>query len=273
MSITFKDLSNFLITSQSKTLSEASEKLDMSQPSLSLGIQKLEAELGYPLFIRSRSGIRLTPQGTKLVPEAKDALQILGKIKGDKASLKFRIGCHSSVGMFVLGDFLRIMHKEDPSLGFEVINGSSNEINRLVARGEIDFGIVMNPLQLQGLIVKDIGEDDVFVWESKNLYQKKLIYNSLMLQALSILSRWKDAPEETVEVQNLELTAHLVESGAGYGILPAQVVKAQKLNLKRVAGSPSFKDRLSLTCYPEMIKSAEGKMIFAALKRSFKPLG
>lgn len=54
MSITFKDLSNFLITSQSKTLSEASEKLNMSQPSLTLGIQKLEAELGYPLFIRSR---------------------------------------------------------------------------------------------------------------------------------------------------------------------------------------------------------------------------
>ena len=269
MSITFKDLSNFLITSQSKTLSEASEKLNMSQPSLTLGIQKLEAELGYPLFIRSRSGIKLTPQGAKLVPEATNALQILGNIKGEKLSLKFRIGCHPSVGMFVLGDFLRIMHKENPSLGFEIINASSNEINKMVASGEIDFGVVMNPLQIQGLIVKNIGEDDVHVWESKNRYQDKLIYDPGMLQARSIISRWKGAPSETVEVPNLELIAHLTESGAGYGILPSQVVKSQKLNLKKITNSPSFKDHLSLTCYPEMIKSKEGKMIFEALKRSF----
>lgn len=270
MSITFKDLSNFLVTSESKTLSEASEKLNISQPSLSLGIQKIEAELGYPLFIRSRGGIKLTPQGAKLIPDAKDVLQTLGRIKGEQKTLKFRIGCHPSVGMFVLGDFLRIMHKENAGLGFEVINASSNEINKMVARGEIDFGIVMNPLQIQGLIIKNIGEDDVYIWEAKNRYQDKLIYNPEMLQAHSIISRWKEAPSETVEVQNLELIAHLVESGAGYGILPSQVVKAQKLNLKRIQNSPSFKDHLSLTCYPEMIKSKEGKMIFETLKKSFK---
>jgi DNA-binding transcriptional LysR family regulator len=271
MSITFKDLENFLVTSNSRTLSEASEKLNMSQPSLSLGIQKIEAELGYPLFIRSREGVKLTPQGKNLLPEAQEALKLLGRIKGEKSALKFRIGCHPSVGMFVLGSFLKIMHKEDPSIGFEVINASSNEINKMVAQGAIDFGIVMNPLQIQGLIIKSIGEDDVYVWESKSRYQDKLIYNPQMLQAHSIISRWKGAPSESVEVQSLELISHLVESGAGFGILPSQVVKAQKLTLKRVTDSPTFKDHLSLTCYPEMIKSKEGKMIFEALKKSFRP--
>lgn len=269
MSITFKDLENFIITSESRTLSEASEKLNMSQPSLSLGIQKIESELGYPLFIRSRQGIKVTPQGKKLLPDALEAMSILGKIKGQKSALKFRIGCHPSVGMYVLGEFLKIMHHEDPSIGFEVINSSSNEINKMVASGGIDFGIVMNPLQIQGLIIKQIGTDDVFVWESKNRYQDKLIYNPQMLQAHSIISRWKGVPHETVEVQNLELISHLVESGAGFGILPGQVVKAQKLNLKKINNTPSFKDHLALTCYPEMIKSREGKIIFEALKKSF----
>lgn len=269
MSITFKDLENFIATCESKTLSEASEKLNMSQPSLSLGIQKIEQELGYPLFIRSRSGIKLTPQGKKILPDALEAISVLNKIKGEKTSLKFRIGCHPSVGMFVLGDFFKIMHKENPFISFEIINSSSNEINKMVADGSIDFGIVMNPLQIQGLIIKPIGTDEVYVWESKNRYQDKLIYNPQMLQAHSIISRWKQAPGEKVEVQNLELVAHLVASGAGYGILPGQVVKAQRLNLKKISTAPTFKDHLALTCYPEMIRSDEGKMIFEALKLSY----
>lgn len=270
MKITFKDLENFVTCAQSKTLSEASEKLDMAQPSLSLGIKKLETELGYPLFFRSKEGLKLTPRGKNLLPEAKETLLRLEKIKGKRSIVKFRIGCHPSVGMFVLGEFLKLMHKNSPEVDFEIINGSSHEVNKLVARGEVDFGIVMNPVSLQGLIIKSIGEDDVYVWESKNRYQNKLIYNPQMLQALSIISRWKGAPKQTIDVENLELCSHLTQSGAGFGILPSQVVKAQRLDLRRVPSTPAFKDQLTLVCYPEMIKTQEGKIIFEALKNSFK---
>lgn len=270
MSLTFKDLDNFIVTAESKTLSQAAERLDISQPTLSLAIQKIEKELGYPLFIRSRDGIKLTPHGKNLLPEAREAIGVLDKIKGRKNALKFRIGCHHSIGMFVLGSFLKIMHKEDPDIGFEIINGSSNDINKMVAQGGVDFGVVMNPLQIQGLIIKSIGEDNVYIYESKHRYQERLIYNPVMIQAHSILSRWKETPRERVEVQNLELIAHLTESGAGYGILPSQVVKAQKLNLSKLAGTPTFKDQLALVCYPEMLKTPQGKKIFEALKSSYR---
>ncbi|MFP5387545.1 MAG: LysR family transcriptional regulator [Bacteriovoracia bacterium] len=270
MKITFKDLQNFVACADSKTLSEASEKLGMAQPSLSLGIKKIETELGYPLFFRSKDGLKLTPQGKNLLPEAREVLVSLETIKGRKRTLKFRIGCHPSVGMFVLGEFLKLMNKASEEVDFEIVNNSSLEINKMVARGEIDFGVVMNPVSMQGLIIKSIGEDEVCVWESNKRYQNKLIYNPQMLQALSIVSRWKGAPQSSVDVQNLELIAHLTNSGAGYGILPSQVIKAQRLDLKKVPNTPVFKDHLTLVCYPEMIKSSEGKMIFEALKKSFR---
>lgn len=270
MSLTFKDLENFLMVANSKTLSEASEKLEMAQPSLSLGIKKIETELGVTLFIRSRDGIKLTPQGKNLLPLAENALGILGQIRGEKKTIRFRVGCHPSVGMFILGDFLKLMHKVAPRIDFEVKSGSSMEVNKMVALGDVDFGVVMNPMALQGLITRYIGEDDVHVWEAKSRYQDKLIYNPNMIQANSILSRWKASPSETIEVQNLELIANLVNSGAGVGILPSQVVKAQRYNLKVVPNTPSFKDKLALVCYPEMVKSEEGKLIFEALKNSFK---
>jgi DNA-binding transcriptional LysR family regulator len=270
MSLTFKDLQNFVTVAQSRTLSEASEKLEMAQPSLSLGIKKIETELGFALFVRGRDGIKLTPQGKSILPQAERALHLLGEIKGAPSYLRFRIGCHASVGMFILGDFLKQIHKTAPELDIEIVNASSHDINKMVAQGELDFGVVMNPLAIQGLITRFIGEDDVYVWESKNRYQDKLIFNPGMLQASSILSRWKGAPAGRIEVQNLELMASLVNSGAGMGIIPSQVVKAQRFQLKKVAGTPSFKDKLALVCYPEMIQSEQGKIIFEALKKSFK---
>lgn len=269
MSISFKDLENFTVCADSKTLSEAAEKLGMAQPSLSLGLKKLEAELSYPLFIRSREGLKLTPQGKVLLPEALEALRNLESIKGNKPRVKFKIGCHPSVGMFILGQFLKLMHQKRPDLDFEVVNASSHEVNKLVAQGNIDFGVVMNPISFQGLIIKSIGEDLVHVWESSRRYQDKLIYNPEMIQSLSIISRWKAAPKSTIDVENLELIANLINTGAGYGILPSQVVKAQKFNFKKVPKTPHFKDHLTLVCYPEMIRSSEGKVVFEALKQSF----
>lgn len=269
MSITFKDLQNFLTTAGSKTLSEASEKLDMAQPSLSLGIKKLEKDLGTTLFIRGRDGIKLTPQGKKILPQAEKALHLLAEIKGAPVELRFRIGCHPSVGIFILGDFLKRLHRENEKIKIEIINSSSHEINKLVSQGSIDFGIVMNPLPIQGLVTRFIGEDEVCVWESKSRYQEKLIFNPQMIQAASIISRWKIAPAERIEVPNLELIASLVASGAGHGVLPSQVVKSQRLGLRKVPGTPTFKDRLALVCYPEMLQTEQGKLVFEALKRSF----
>jgi DNA-binding transcriptional LysR family regulator len=269
MSLTFKDLQYFVAVAHSQTLSEASEKLEMAQPSLSLGIKKLETELNQVLFIRSRHGIKLTPLGKKLLPKAEKALSLMGDILGGEHNLRFKIGCHPSVGMYLLGNFLKFMNKDNPKIDFDVINNNSADTNRMVASGELDFGAVMNPLPIQGLVTRFIGEDDVHVWESKDRYQDKLIYNPALMQSRSIISRWKQAPSETIEVANLELIANMVASGAGYGILPAQVVKSQRMNLKIVSGTPTFKDKLAIVCYPEMLKTPEGKMIFENLKKSF----
>lgn len=270
MGITVRDLENFVAVAGARTLSEASEKLGMAQPSLSLGIKKLETELGIPLFVRGRDGIKITPQGRNVLPQAEQVVQLVQMIQGLRKNFHFKLGCHASVGMYLLGNFLKDMHVELPDGSFDVVNGSSHEINKLVARGELDFGAVINPLPIAGLVTKYIGEDEVQVWESKGRYSDKLIYNSHMIQANSIVSRWKGAPSETIDVDNLELIASLVHSGAGYGILPRQVVKAQRWDLKVVPNTPSFKDKIAVVCYPEMLRSKDGDKIFQALKRSFR---
>ncbi|MDK2125476.1 LysR family transcriptional regulator [Parachitinimonas caeni] len=272
MSVTFKDLEYFVAVAHSRTLSEASDKLGLAQPSLSLAIKKLENELKAPLFIRGRNGIQLTPQGRTLLPDAESAMHLLANMKGGKCKLRFSIGCHPSVGMFVLGRFLKAIHEGGHELDLTIINGSSAEINRRVALGEIDFGLVMNPFTIPGLITKHIGGDQVAVWRSPRQYRNSLIYNPDLLQSTSILSNWATPPRDQIEVTNLELIANLVDSGAGIGILPGQVVFAQRLNLERVPDTPVHHDRLALICYPEIIQSPQGKLIHQELKNSFIPV-
>ncbi|HXH30633.1 MAG TPA: LysR family transcriptional regulator [Bacteriovoracaceae bacterium] len=269
--ITFKDLENFVMVAKSRTLSEASEKLEMAQPSLSLGIKKFETEMQTVLFIRSRDGIKLTPEGKALLPQAEESLRLLEQMRGATAKLRFKIGCHASVGIYTLGHFLKQLHAKNPNIEIEIVSDSSHAINKKVSQGEVDFGVVMNPLSIQGLVTKFIGEDDVNVWESKHRYQEKLLYIPGMLQAHSIMGRWKQLPRDKIEVQNLELLTTLVDSGAGYGIIPGQVVKAMRYQLKKVAGAPSFKDKLAVVCYPELLKSSQGRLIFECLKGSFNP--
>ncbi len=270
MSITFRDLENFVAASEARTLSEAAEKLGMAQPSLSLALKKLEKEVGYPLFVRGRDGIRPTPAARNLLSHAREAIGHLEQIRGVPRPPRLRIGCHGSVGMFVLGNFFKDIHAQKIQAQFEIVNAPSHDVNKLVARGEVDFGLVMNPLPIPGLVTRQVGEDEVRVWESKDRYQDKLIFHPQMLQANSIIARWKKAPTETIEVGHLELAAHLVQSGAGMGILPGQVVAGQRLALKVVPNTPSFKDRLALVCYPEMLQSSVGKAVFETLKGAFR---
>lgn len=269
MSIKFKDLEYFVTVAHARTLSAASEKLGLAQPSLSLAIKKLESELKVSLFFRGRNGIQLTPQGRNLLPEAEAALHLLEKIMGGGPELRFSIGCHPSVGMFVLSSFLQAIHRAGHKVKLKIVNGSSVEINKRVALGEIDFGIVMNPLNIPGLITKLMGRDEVAVWQSPHRYRDSLIYHPDLLQSTSILSNWPEAPTDRIEVSNLELIASLVDSGAGMGILPTQVVRAQRFALEHVPDTPTHQDQLALICYPAVLQSPEGKIIYQELKASF----
>jgi len=70
-----KDLEYFIVTTQSSSISEAAEKLYIAQPSLTKAIQRLEREIGVPLFDRRRDGVVLTDAGQKILPQARQMVE------------------------------------------------------------------------------------------------------------------------------------------------------------------------------------------------------
>lgn len=68
-------LQYFTVLAESRSISEAAQKLYIAQPSLTKSLQLFEKELGFSLFERSRDGITLTPEGKKILPQAKKMVE------------------------------------------------------------------------------------------------------------------------------------------------------------------------------------------------------
>lgn len=74
MDVHGRDLRYFLAVAEDLHFTRAAERLFISQPALSKQIRMLERQLGAPLFVRGRDGVRLTPVGEALLPHARQVL-------------------------------------------------------------------------------------------------------------------------------------------------------------------------------------------------------
>ncbi|MGZ3773619.1 MAG: LysR family transcriptional regulator [Pseudobdellovibrionaceae bacterium] len=273
MTFRVTDLKNFVECSQCNTMSVAARKLGITQPSLSESIKRLEADLRVKLFYRSRSGIKLTPNGRNVFENARLALSSLVNVESsceDNALFKGRvitIGCHPVVASYSLPSALHMLSKKSPDYKVFLKHGSSRNIQALIQMGQIDVGIVINPTAVPDLIIRKLAYDEVCVW-SADKKTDKLICHMELFQTQYILRKWKNHPVEIIDTESLELAVRLVEKGIGYGIIPERAVKLLGANLKKHKELPQYKDSICLVYRPEFGKNLFEKEVITALLKS-----
>src|SRR3989304_4181372 len=117
----------FLVwVAQEPNFRRAAEKSFISQPALSLAIQKLEEELGIKIFERGKSEVTITPVGTEIVEQAQRALEEIGRIREiarqgkDQLASTLRLGIIYSVGPYLLPDPGPALKKLGPEMPLEI---------------------------------------------------------------------------------------------------------------------------------------------------------
>src|SRR3990167_1169865 len=99
------DLSYFIEVANMSNLSRASEALGISQPSLTLAMQRLEQTVGAPLLVRHKRGVTLTKAGEQLLAHARDLMQRWENIKSEALASMHEVqgaislGCHPTVAL------------------------------------------------------------------------------------------------------------------------------------------------------------------------------
>jgi DNA-binding transcriptional LysR family regulator len=154
----------FLAVAEQLHFGRAAATLHISQPPLSRAIRALEQRLGVVLFARSRRRVELTPEGTRLLGEARRLLgqlertvqEVRGMARGEEGRL--RIGFVSLADYGVLPGLLKAFKSARPGIALALREMLSPEQAAALAAGELDFGLLLPPVSdaepLEHLVVQ-----------------------------------------------------------------------------------------------------------------------
>ena len=278
MDINLSDLQYFIEATQTKNFSRAAERIGITQPTLSQSVQRLEASVGTQLFIRSKKGVELTAAGQQLTAEIKKIIESWNQLKKEALKTKhevsgvIRLGCHASVALYSLPNFLPKILKTYPSLEVVLEHDLSRKIVDSVIHYRLDVGLVINPTRHPDLVITHLVTDKVTLWT--NGKDSDVIYcDDQLLQSQHILRelRKKSEKHRLIRTSSLELACALAAHGGGHAILPTRVALMHGGDrLQPVKGAPSFKDDLALV-YRQENKSLKSLEVFVKeMKRSFE---
>ena len=235
----------FVKTVEYGSFTKAAEVLSYSQSGISRMIKDLETEWNIPLLERSRSGVRLTSDGLKLLPHAKRVCEEYQNLQMEVDDLHgvqsgiIRIGTFSSVATHWLPNIIKAFQKDYPNIDYELLLGDYTEIEEWIAEGRVDCGFLRLPTH---------PEFDTIFLEQDNLMAiipedhpladcEKFPLAKLCEEPFMLLERGAKAEVSEVFERN-HLTPHvrfttwddyaimsMVESGLGVSILPQLILK------------------------------------------------
>lgn len=128
--------------------SRAAESVRVAQPSLSQQIQKLETEVGQPLFDRFARGVSLTEAGHKLLPFARRVLATLhdAQLSVDESQEQVAgavvLGIIPTVAPYIVRSLLRTLKDAHPGVKVQIREDMTEPLVRALEQGEVDIALV-----------------------------------------------------------------------------------------------------------------------------------
>ena len=151
--MTITQLYYVLAVAEHQNFTKAAEKCFVTQPTLSMQIQKLEDQLDIQIFDRSKKPIELTEVGRKIVSQAKNIVNEADRIQDIVDQQKgfiggeFRLGIIPTIMPTLLPMFLKTFIKRYPKVKLKIEELTTEEIIQRINDGNLDAAIAATPLQ------------------------------------------------------------------------------------------------------------------------------
>ena len=149
-------LKYFLAVAREQNISKAAIFLNTTQPNLSRQMQMLEDEIGKPLFIRNNKKMLLTETGILLRKRAEEIIALTEQTTQELKNLDYEeiigqinIGAGESQSLAIISHTIKQIQTVYPKIIFNFYTGDTNEIAHKLDAGLIDFGILIEPYDLE----------------------------------------------------------------------------------------------------------------------------
>ena len=158
--MTITQLKYVLAVAEYKNFTLAAENSFVTQPTLSMQIQKLEEELGVTIFNRKKKPIQLTPIGEKILEQAKLIVDENNRISDIVDQQKGYIGGEFKLGIIptimptLLPFFLKTFLKKYNKVKLYIEELTTDEMMRKLTDGYLDAGIAATPLENEAIVLQ-----------------------------------------------------------------------------------------------------------------------
>lgn len=257
------ELIYFAEVARELNLSRAAKNLFISQPSLSLAIQRLEKSVGTALLIRHKKGVAVTPAGKQILLKINQLIQQWEDTKLEAMASHqevkgvVKIGCHSTVAVF-FDRILSMLLEKYPELQIHFKHHFTIKTIEKILDLSIDLGIVFNPLPHPDLMMDKLHRTEITFWKGQgnssiqDIYSKNVVLicdvnipQTQMLLKKTKLSHLKSA--RMLQSDSMEVIASLTAQGCGVGILASSFVQAVYPDrLHKLVNMPSIFEEICL---------------------------
>lgn len=248
--MTITQLEYILAVEKHKHFGKAAKACNVTQPTLSMQLQKAEEELGVVLFDRSKNPIMTTEEGEKIIHQARLVIREYKKIfaiidaSKHEVSGDFRLGVIPTLAPYLIPLFAGEFVKQYPAVNLTIEEFKTEEIIELLNKDEIDAGLLVTPLQGESFIERVLFHEPFSVFASSNhpllkkakIKDKDLNTSDVWLlneghcfrqQVLNLCKISKDTglhDNLRFESGNLETLKNMVLNSEGYTLLPQLAV-------------------------------------------------
>jgi len=251
--MTLTELKYTLILAQEKHFGRAAKRCHVSQPTLSVAINKLESELGIFIFERNRNHVRVTEIGEQIIAKAKQVLEEASQIRdiaqGGKSQLNvpLKVGAIYTVGPYLFPNLIPKLKKIAPDMPLIIQEDFTGNLRVKLQHGELDAIFISLPFIETGIVTQPLYDEPFVVLMRKDhpLSKKESIksnelnaadvlllgeghcFRSQVIEACPHCYADDSHTQYTTEGSSLETLRHMVASGMGITILPSTATQIQ----------------------------------------------
>ena len=238
---TLRQIEYFVAVGEAGSIARASERINVSSPSISAAITQLEAEFGLPLFVRQHAqGLSLTQAGRQMMDQARIVLREAGAlmdIAGDIAGSvrgPLTVGCLVTFAQLVLPSLRRGFETTYDDVKMRQHEMNQVELFSALRRSEIDVALTYDlglpadlqftpllklpPIALMGENHPLVGQDSVTI---EDLLKHPMVLLDLPLSSDYFLAFFDEIGEKPViaeRTRNMAVMRSMVGNGFGYSI-------------------------------------------------------
>lgn len=141
--ITLRQYEYVVAVAETASLTAAAARLNVSQPSLSVAISRVEEIVGYKIFQRSKgAALVITPAGHRFIDKARDLLRLADEVENAaNRPTPFGIGCFEDIAPWYLSPLLRHLQERFPEEHFQGREGRFADLAQDVAEGRIQLAV------------------------------------------------------------------------------------------------------------------------------------